>query len=400
MPAIQDIRAARELPAEDPVRVRTLREAKATIRKQVRHSAVVAIARALGAPDGFRERLVQFWSGHFAVMARNFRDGALPATLVEDAIRPHLAGRFPDLLAAVTLHPAMLVYLDQGSSVGPLSTAGRKRGKGLNENLARELIELHTLGVGAAYSQTDVTQMAELLTGLGFDSDKGFVFRRRAAEPGAEIVLGIRYDGEGLAPITAALGDLAARPETARHIATKLARHFVADDPEPDLVATVEKAFLVTGGDLPAVYGALLDHPAAGTTSRTKVRQPFDYVVSGLRALGIRSEEVERLPRKRLEQLILHPMQAMGQPWQRPGGPDGWPEEAEAWITPPRLSARILWALDMPAALRRELPEPSRLADRALGPFASKELRLAVSRAESRRDATALVLASAEFNRR
>lgn len=400
LPAMQALQAAFRLPAGDPVKTEKLREARITIRTQMHHSAAIAVARALGSPDGFRERLVQFWSGHFAVLARRLRDSALPGALVEDAIRPHLAGRFSDLLAAVTLHPAMIAYLDQGSSVGQLSVIGRRRGRGLNENLARELMELHTLGVGAAYSQADVTQMAELLTGLGFDPVKGFVFRRRAAEPGAETVLGIRYEGEGLAPIRAALDDLAARPETARHVATKLARHFVADDPDPDLVAIVKEAFLATRGDLLAVYGALLDHPAAWTVRRMKVRQPFDYVVAGLRALDVRPEEVGRLPARRLARLILDPMRGMGQPWQRPGGPDGWPEEAEAWITPPRLSARILWALDMPTAFRRELPEPALLADRALGPYAGKELHLAASRAESRRDATALVLASAEFNRR
>ncbi|WP_232520816.1 DUF1800 family protein [Rhodobacter sp. CZR27] len=400
LPAMRTLAESQRLPESDPAKTARLREAREAIRDQARRSAAVSIGRALASPDGFRERLVQFWSGHFAVVARSARDGALPGALVEEAIRPHLAGHFAELLAAVTLHPAMISYLDQDSSVGPGSPAGRKRARGLNENLARELMELHTLGVGAAYSQADVTEMAELLTGLGFSIEKGFTFRRNAAEPGAETVLGTSYEGRGLGPIRRALADLAARPETARHIATKLARHFVADTPDPDLVAAMERAFLDTGGDLPAVYGAMLAHPAARAAPQAKVRQPFDYVVAGLRAFGIRPEEVERLPGKRLDRLILVPMAGMGQPWQRPAGPDGWPEEASAWITPPRLSSRILWALEMPTAFRRELPDPLALVDRALGPFAGAELRQAVSRAESRRDAAGLVLASAEFNRR
>ncbi|NUB46533.1 DUF1800 domain-containing protein [Fertoebacter nigrum] len=375
------------------------------------------LARSIAAEDGFRERLVRFWADHFTTIARSGRERMLPLTLVEDAIRPQLNRRFSDLLQAVTLHPAMLIYLDQDTSVGPGSEAGRRRNRGLNENLGRELMELHTLGVGAAYSQTDVREMAELLTGLGFDPGQGFVFRRGWAEPGAETVLDSRFGGKGLQPIRAALEMLATHPETARHIAAKLAVHFVADRPDADLVATLERAFLDSGGDLPAVYAALLNHPAAwaplggpgggtgggpgGGPGGGKVRQPYDFVTAGLKALGVTGAQVMGMPWRRLDRLAIAPLTGMGQTFLSPGGPNGWPEEAEAWITPQGLAARIIWAMDVPQRLLGgAFPDPVRFAGQALGEAAGAALLQAVSRAETRREAVGLVLASPEFNRR
>ncbi len=244
-------------------------------------------ARALSARDGLRERLVWFWADHFTTVARKRIDKAFPSALIEDAIRPHVMGRFSDMLQAVTLHPAMLVYLDQVISVGPNSPAGLRRGRGLNENLARELIELHTLGVGAVYAQDDVRQMAELLTGLVFKPEVGQGFEPNWVEPGSETVLGISYEGEGEEPILRALGDLALRPETARHIARKLAVHFISDTPDEDLVDALNGAFVASGGELAAVYTALVSHPSAWEKPMQKARQPFDFMVSALRALAL-----------------------------------------------------------------------------------------------------------------
>jgi uncharacterized protein (DUF1800 family) len=187
------------------------------------------------------------------------------------------------MLMAVATHPAMLLYLDQAQSVGPNSARGARRDRGLNENYARELMELHTLGVGAVYSQDDVRQLAELLTGLAVDPVAGFVFDARRVEPGPERVLGRDYAGDGIEAIRAVLADLAARPETARHLAHKLAVHFVADDPDPGLVTAMEAAFRDSGGDLVAVTAALLAHPAAWAEAAAKARQPFDFVVAALR---------------------------------------------------------------------------------------------------------------------
>lgn len=389
-------RAAQGDPAQDPA----IRAAMRDIQRQTAQGTSASFMRALAAPDGLRERLVRFWADHFTVVLPEGRYRALPFALVEDAIRPQITARFVDMLRAVTLHPAMLVYLNQVDSVGPGSAEGRRRSRGLNENLARELIELHTLGVGASYAQTDVRELAELLTGLGLDETRGFIFRAPWAEPGAETVLGRRYAGKGLTPIHSALYDLALHPDTARHIARKLAVHFVADTPDPALVTALEQAFLGSDGSLMAVYAALLGHPAAWGPPGGKVRQPFDFLIAGLRALGVGAGELADFGAERLNATLLDPLRLMGQPWLTPRGPDGWAENAAAWITPQGLGARIAWAMEMPVKLRPDLPDPVALAARALGDAAGERLLWAAGRAENLRDGVGLVFASPEFNRR
>ena len=400
LPLLREIEATRKAQNDDPTKKRQYRDAIKASDHAALRAARISFARAVDNPDGFRERLVRFWADHFSTTAKNKQTRLLPVTLIEDAIRPNIGLRFADMLKAVTLHPAMLVYLDQVLSIGPTSRAGKKRDKGLNENLARELLELHTLGVDAGYSQTDVRQMAELLTGLAVNPETGFVFDPRRAEPGAETVLGISYEGDGTAPILKALDDLAMRPETAGHIARQMAVHFVSDTPDADLVAHIRAAYLTTGGDLMAVYAALLDHPAAWGVGAAKARQPFDFIVASFRALGMSGAELIAMDDNSFVQLIANPMQAMGQPLLGPPGPDGWPEEAQAWINPAGLAARINWAMDVPVQLLANLPDPLALAVRALGPRASEKLIWAAPKAESQREGVGLVLASAEFNRR
>jgi uncharacterized protein (DUF1800 family) len=363
-----------------------------------------AVARALDNPDGLRERLVQFWSDHFSVSRKGVLHRAvLPSAMVEDAIRPNLTAPFAQMLIAVTTNPAMLIYLDQDTSIGPLSTEGLRRKRGLNENLAREVLELHTVGVGAQYDQADVRQLAELMTGMSYTIRDGFVFLPERAEPGPEVVLGKTYGvlrGAGANPIFEALGDLAVRPETAQHIARKLAVHFLADDPDPAAVAAIAEAWTESGGDLGEVTAAMVRHPAAWVPPGGKVRQPFDYVVAGLRALGVTGYEVMAMEAKKFSRWILGPMAGMGQPWQTPRGPDGWPEEAEAWITPQALAARLRWSLEAPAVLAARLPDPRELVEIALADAASPAMVTVVGRAETANEAVGLILASPEFNRR
>ncbi|MFN4156525.1 MAG: DUF1800 family protein [Paracoccaceae bacterium] len=360
-------------------------------------AAKTTLARALDAPDGFRERLVQFWADHFTTQARSRRDSPLPATMVEEAIRPYLTDRFADMLKAVIQHPAMLGYLDQSRSFGPKSRIGQRRIKGLNENLARELLELHTVGSG--YTQEDVTQMAELLTGLTVGK-KGPTFDARRAEPGPETVLGTTYDGDNLATVLKSLDDLAEHPATAAHLARKLAIHFVSDQPNPDLVQALTDAWRSSGGDLLAVMESLLTQPATWSKLQEKARQPYDFMVASLRALGLDGADVMRMPDDSFRQMILQPMAAMGQRWQSPPGPDGWPEAAEAWITPEAMAVRITWAMEMPARLVNPLPEPEALMTRSLGSHLGPRLAWAVPKSENIREAVGLVLASPEFNRR
>lgn len=358
-----------------------------------------AFARALDAPDGYRERLALFWADHFTVTARSRLHAPLPATLMDEAIRPHLTGRFEQMLMAVTLHPAMLIYLDQTQSFGPNSRVGQRRGKGLNENLARELLELHTLGAGASYGQRDVRELAELLTGLNVGKE-GFAYDPRRAEPGAEQVLGQEYAGETLETIHALLADLARRPETARHIARKLAVHFVSDSPDPALTGALEAAWRDSGGDLAVVHAALLDHPAAWRSVAEKARTPFEFLVAALRGLGLDGAEVMALDRRQVQRHLLIPMAEMGQPWQSAPGPDGWPEAASRWISPQGLAGRLRWAMSAPAALRPALPDPAGLARDVLGGRASAALLWALPRAETLDEAVGLVFSAPEFNRR
>jgi uncharacterized protein (DUF1800 family) len=358
------------------------------------------LARAIGSPNPFRERLVAFWGDHFTVTTRKRQERGVVGVFIDGAIRPHVNGRFAAMLIAVVTHPAMLAYLDQDASFGPNSRRSNGGKRGLNENLARELLELHTLGVSAGYTQADVRELAELLTGLVGQRENGFTFEANRAEPGAETVLGVTYGDAGLDPILQALTDLAHRPETAAHLARKLAVHFVADDPDPALVAAIAARWTATKGDLLAVSDVLLNHPAAMRDASVKARQPFDFLVAGLRALGVSADDVMAFDQRQVKRLLLGPMAAMGQPLQAPQGPDGWPEVASHWITPQGLAARIDWAMSAPMRLVEPLPDPRALLRTALADQAGERLAWAVSAAESARDGVGLVLASPEFNRR
>ncbi|PYF11215.1 uncharacterized protein (DUF1800 family) [Rhodobacter viridis] len=362
----------------------------------------VSLARAVEAPDGFRERLWAFWRDHFTVMAKRRQDVGLSCAHGE-ALRPHIAGNFKTLLRVAETHPMMLIYLDQSYSIGPNSRRAQKRpGLGLNENLAREAMELHTLGVGGHYSQTDVRQLAELFTGMQADSGEDFAFAPNLAEPGTETVLGKTFGGDPakLEDIYAVLDTLALHPDTARHLASKLAVHFVGPAPDPALVTAMAEAYSRSGGELMPVYKVLLTHPGALTPQFAKVRQPFDYVATGLRALGVDGDAVRARKIKEIRNTAFAPMRQMGQPWLATNGPDGWPEEDEEWISPQQLAARINWAMRAPLLYGAAPADPMAFAEAALGPRLSPALAQAVPRSETKAEAVALVLASAEFMRR
>ena len=248
---------------------------------------------ALAADAGFVERLVWFWSNHFCISADKGGVRPLCGAYEREAIRPHVTGKFSDMLLAVESHPAMLLYMDNARSIGPNSFAGLRRGKGLNENLAREILELHTLGVRTGYSQDDVTNFAKVITGwsivpLRQSPDHGgeFTFNPRMHEPGTHRVIGNDYEDRGFEQGHAVLLTLSKSPATANHIALKLASHFVADDPPRSLVARLASRFLDTKGDLKEVSKALITAPEAWDPAPTKLRRPSDWVVSSLRVCG------------------------------------------------------------------------------------------------------------------
>lgn len=353
----------------------------------------------------FRERIVAFWADHFTAYGKRgvIRRGTSP--YVEDAIRPFVAGRFEDLLQSAVMHPLMLDYLDQTQSMGPNSFRAEKRGPnkpaGLNENLAREVLELHTLGVDGPYGQQDVTQLAELFTGLSFDARNGFKFRKDFAEPGSETVLGVDYGQQAnVKSVRAALRDLASHPATARHLASKLAVHFVSDTPAPELVEALEAAYIDHDGQLMPMYEVLLNHPSAWEPTVSNFKLPIDFISSALRALAIPKDAFVDREEKWMRRFFAAPLAHMGQQWERPIGPDGWAEEDPEWITPQGLAARVSWAMSVPVCLAEPLPDPRAFAEVALGGFADDAVRFAAAAAESRPEAVGLVLMSPAFQRR
>jgi uncharacterized protein (DUF1800 family) len=359
------------------------------------------LARGIETQDGLRERLMLFWADHFTVRAKDNFATYLVAPYAADAIRPNLCLRFSDMLKAVVLHPMMLVYLDQTQSMGPNSPAAQRRDRGLNENLARELLELHTIGVDGPYTQDDVRELAELLTGLVWHPDSGFAYDPSHAEPGAETVLGVTYGAEAtLDNVLAALDDIAAHPATAQHIARKLAVHFISDTPDPALVADLTAVFTDTGGDLLAMTTALLNHDAAWDPALQKVKPPFGYLTSALRALGVPGGQVTDLNLRETERLLRLPLSVMGQKWEEPPGPDGWPEEGAAWVTPQGMAARINWAMTMPERLLETLPDPRDFVRTALGPNPPDPVVFAAGAAENVTVGIGLILSSSAFQRR
>ncbi|MEM9551090.1 MAG: DUF1800 domain-containing protein [Pseudomonadota bacterium] len=385
-----------------------LRKAQNRVKQRARKTMFIwagqDIQRRIQSETGFRERLVAFWADHFTAYGKAGILLRIAPTFIEDAIRPNIARRFSDLLFAAVTHPAMLHFLDQARAAGPNSRGnqGGRRKRGLNENLAREVMELHTLGVNGPYTQQDVRQLAELFTGLTYSRHDGFVYRPALAEPGPETILGREYGGQRneFEAIGEVLEDLSVHPETHRHLARKLAVHFVSDEPDPALIDALAQQLTATGGDLVAAYDVLLHHPSSWHPELLNAKPPADFVASGLRALNAPPDLFDGMKEKTFRRLVTNPMGAMGQIWQRPAGPDGWPEEDANWITPHGVSTRIAWAMTAPGALKLDLPDPRVFVETALGPFAGDPVRFAAGAAESKPEAIGLVLASPAFQRR
>lgn len=364
---------------------------------------VQVLLRCTKGQSGLRERLVAFWADHFTAFGGG---GTLPLAGVlyaEETVRPHLTGQMGDMLVACVTHPMMLRYLDQGGSIGPNSRVARRKDakRGLNENLAREVMELHTLGVDAGYDQRDVRELAKLFTGMSNTLDFGFRYRAGRAEPGAETVLGVTYaDGGGMDAIKAALQDLARHPATAAHIARKLVRHFVADDPPKALIKDVEATYLSSDGNLMACYETLFAHPLSWQSDADNIRTPVEYLTAATRALNPPDAKLAELSRRDIARIYFQPLRLMGQKWMRPRGPDGFDEADQAWVTPTGISARLEWAMNAPARLLDDLPPHDTFLLQTLGQDVSPALRFAVSAAENRRVAIGLILSAPAFQRR
>jgi uncharacterized protein (DUF1800 family) len=341
---------------------------------------------------GFAERLVWFWSNHFCVstiVVPNMAGG-----YEREAIRPHILGRFVDLLLATEGHPAMLIYLNNEVSIGPNSVAGINRTRGLNENLAREILELHTLGVRTGYSQVDVSNFAKVLTGWTIISPNDnpehgaeFIFNKRLHEPGPQQVIDKIYPDTGVEQGRAVLMDLARHPATATHVATKLARHFVADDPPAPLVERLAQTFRDTDGDLKEVTKALIRSDEAWSAPRDKLKRPSEWAVAMVRAAGLRGDP----------QRFLNGQALLGEPLWGPSAPAGFSDQEAAWID--GMGRRLDIANNFAERIVQRM-DPADVLATAIGPLASAETRQAIARAESRQQALTLVFMSPEFQRR
>ena len=404
LPQLKQATAARreaagtdQFPASEAA-VKAMRQAAAANYDQTMRAT---IARFLEAPHGFAERLTDFWSDHFTVIARNAAQRHLISAYIEESVRPYIGGSFVDMLGAVMTDSLMLMYLQQIQSTGPESPRGQRLGRGLNENLAGELLELHTLGVDGHYTQADVRALAELLTGLTYNGKQGFFYNIRMAEPGAETVLGVTYDAaDGLPNILAAIEDIALHPDTAHHLCLKIATYFMGTAPDAAMVAAMAGRYLETGGQLQPVYEAMFGHVAAWSRDLRQIKSPLRFLTSGLRALGVSGAQMMVIDRRMMRNVVIEPLRVMGQPWQAPLGPDGWPDDGADWVTPQGVAGRINWAMTAPQIMvERELPDPRVFVQTALGDLATQEVIFAASAAESKFEGVGVVLAAPAFQR-
>ena len=354
--------------------------------------------RVLGVRIGFGERLVAFWANHFAVQsAADEIVRGLAGAFEREAIRPYVLGNFGDMVLAVTQHPAMLMSLNNATSIGPDSPEGKKNHKGLNENHARELMELHTVGVDAGYTQADVTSFAKVLTGWSFGRGENqpeiygrFNFRKNAHEPGPQTVMNKVYPQEGVDQGEAVIADLVKNPSTAKHIALQLARYFVADDPDPGLVNRLAGVFTKTRGDLHALTMALINSPEAWAAPAEKLKTPQEFLWSAVRALNLDATKPG---------FVNRTLADLGQPLWNPPSPQGFKDDAATWLAPDAITTRVDVAETM-AAQSKLTQDPRTLVADILGPNVSEATATAVDRAESRGQALALILMSPEFQRR
>jgi uncharacterized protein (DUF1800 family) len=379
-----------------------------TNRSQYRAAVNARVANALVTDTPFTERLVHFWANHFAISADKVIVVPFVGSFEAEAIRPHIMGRFEELLFAVEHHAGMILYLDQANSVGPNSArAERARARnsprvpGLNENLAREIMELHTLGVRSGYTQADVTEFARALTGWSIgsfgapgpepDTAPGtFVFRASIHEPGVRTIMGRHYDQSGEEQAHIVMRDLVRMPATSTHIATKLARHFAGDVPPPALVARLAAAFTETNGHLPTIYRVLIDSPDVWVPQPVKFKTPWDWLISALRGIG--QKTLDRIQAREM-------MVELGQSVWEPGSPAGWDDIAASWAAPDALVRRVGVANRL-AMLTDDRYDARELAAKLLVSPASRSTQTAIDGADSQSTGLALLLVSPEFQRR
>ncbi len=386
-----------------------LRESRREMAQDYQAHLQLRLQTAVETETPFAERLPHFWSNHFSVAFSGgqkavIRQLALP--LEQEAIRANLDGDFASLLLAVEQHPAMLIYLDNSVSTGPISVIGKRRERGLNENLAREILELHTLGVNGGYSQNDVTSLAKIITGwtipehhiirlqgVSVDNTTGFTYVPQLHEPGNHRVLGKTYSNRSndAAQGEQALRDLARHPATARHIAEKLARHFISDTPSQSSIKELENTFLETDGHLPSVHEALITLEEAWLPQHKKLRTPQELVTATARGMELDSAIDSN---RQVAGLFTHILTSFNHMPFTALSPAGWEDSASYWASPNGLMKRMEWANSI-ANLTSRNRDAEYLAEEILRPDA--HLQRALANAESSHQAITLLLASPVF---
>ncbi|NQZ90523.1 MAG: DUF1800 domain-containing protein [Colwellia sp.] len=363
-------------------------------RQALRNMSVGTLKQAIASSNSVSWRLLDFFSNHFSVTAHGQLMVGLAATLEREAIAPHLLGNFEDMLLAVEQHPGMLIYLNNEKSFGPNSRMAKKRNKGLNENLAREIMELHTLGIDGGYSQEDVIELAKGITGWsvkrpGKERGEGFVFRAYGHEPGSRKLLGKIYSQLGIAQGQQMLRDLAMNPATAKHLCHKLAHHFACHNPPASLLKKMEATWLKTHGNIKAVMHCLFDADEAWFKSAQKYKTPREFVISTLRALSLKRFK---------DNALLSTLINLGQQPFNAGSPAGYSDYEQDWLGASALMARIDWATMVSGYSKRANAE--KVMKLSIGTSVSQLTYNSVMRAESRQQALTLLLMSPEFQRR
>ena len=390
-----------------------MQDYKATRKSLVTSAKNLAQQTALAHIDHaqpLQARVLDFFSNHFSVSRGNLLATLLAPTLEVEALAPHLNGHFSDMLKAVIQHPAMLMYLNNEKSIGPNSLTGQRQRKkkqtkpqGVNENLAREILELHTLGVGSGYTQGDVIELAKSITGWSVGSverqvQPGFIFRANAHEPGPRKLLNNTYQddknthSQGLTM----LEDLANHPATAAHISKKLALHFISDTPSNALVSSMKDTWIASKGHIPSVIKTLIHHKDSWhlhtQTNPQKFKTPRDLVLSACRACGVSKPSPS----------LYNTLEILGHGFFNAGSPKGYADTQDAWLGASALHSRLEWANHFASVIakRKATPEPAALAVFALGPLLTSNTLKHIKRAESKQQALALLLMSPEFQRR
>jgi uncharacterized protein (DUF1800 family) len=354
-----------------------------------------ALKQNIESANSFNWRCLEFFSNHFSVTAQGQVMAGLAPTLEREAIAPNLFGHFEDLLLAVCKHPAMLIYLNNEISIGP-STRFAKKNRGLNENLAREILELHTLGIDGGYKQGDVTELAKGITGwsvgkINKDKQQGFIYRTRRHEPGTRVLMSKRYSAEGLMQGEKMLRDLANHPQTARFISTKIIKSFISDQAPEELINHLTTQWLSSKGHLKTVFKALINHPLAWQSQQQKYKTPREYIVSTYRALAIK-----RLPFQQIQRALA----TLGQSPFKAGSPAGYSDQQQDWDGASALMARINWASQLAGQKRLETIDIETLIVSVFGHSLSAHSYQVITRAESRQQALTLLLLCPEFLRR